>query len=40
MLEIEKINEIAMGDLGDVLVDDEGMGYFIYEDYIEYVEGL
>lgn len=40
VLEIEKINEIAMGDLGDVLVDDEGMGYFIYEDYIEYVEGL
>ncbi len=40
VLEIEKINEIAMEDLGDVLVDDEGMGYFIYEDYIEYVEGL
>ena len=40
VLEIEKINEIAMEDLGDVLVDDEGMGYFIYEDYIEYVKEL
>lgn len=40
VLEVEKINEIAMEDLGDVLIDDDGMQYFVYEDYADYIEGL
>ena len=40
VLEIEKINEIAMEDLGDILIDNDGMKYFVYEDYADYIEGL
>lgn len=40
VLEVEKINEIAMEDLGDILIDNDGIQYFVYEDYADYVEGL
>lgn len=40
VLEVEKINEIAMEDLGDILIDNDGSNYFVYEDYADYIEGL
>lgn len=40
ILEVEKINEIAMEDLGDILIDNDGSNYFVYEDYADYIEGL
>lgn len=40
VLEVEKINEIAMEDLGDILIDNDGINYFVYEDYTDYIEGL
>lgn len=40
VLEVEKINEIAMEDLGDILIDHDGSKYFVYEDYVDYIERL
>lgn len=37
VLEIEKINEIALEELGDVLVDTDGMNYYVYDEYKEYI---
>lgn len=40
VLEIEKINEIALEELGDVLVDTDGMNYYVYDEYKEYIRKL
>ncbi|MGF0019989.1 TerB N-terminal domain-containing protein [Sporofaciens sp. SGI.106] len=40
ILEVEKINKIAMEELGDILVDNDGSNYFVYEEYADYIEGL
>ena len=39
-LEIERINEIALEELGDVLVDTDGMNYYVYDEYKEYIRKL
>lgn len=40
VLEIEKINEIALEELGDVLIDTDGMNYYVYDEYKEYIRKL
>ena len=40
VLEIEKINEKALDEIGDMLIDTDGVDYYIYDEYKDYIKKL